>query len=179
MPSDPFVGEIMMFAGNFAPAGWAFCNGQLLSIAQNSVLFNLIGTIYGGDGVNTFALPDLQGRVPLHAGQGPSLSPHTLGEKGGAEGVSLTLSQVPQHNHPLLGSALAGNRRTAAGNVLAADATGAAALYSNAPPDAQASPQAVGSAGGGAGGLASAHENRMPYLAVNYVISLFGIYPTQ
>lgn len=179
MPSDPFVGEIMMFAGNFAPANWAFCNGQLLSIAQNDVLFQLIGTTYGGDGITTFALPDLQGRVPIHAGQGPSLGTHALGELGGTEAVTLTPGQIPQHNHPLLGSTLAGNRRTAAGNVLAADATGAAALYSDAPPDAQASLQAVGPAGGGAGGSATPHENRMPYLAVNYVISLFGIFPSQ
>jgi microcystin-dependent protein len=102
--SEPYVGEIRMFAGNFAPRGWAFCDGQLLAVAQNDALFSLLGTIYGGDGRTTFGLPDLRGRVPIHAGSGPGLSPRRLGEKGGQEDVTLSLNELPQHDHMLIGS---------------------------------------------------------------------------
>jgi microcystin-dependent protein len=100
--SEPFVGEIRMFAGNFAPRGWSFCNGQLMAISQNSALFSLIGTIYGGDGRTTFALPDLRGRVPLHAGEAPGLSHYALGQRGGAEQVALSVEHLPNHNHALM-----------------------------------------------------------------------------
>ena len=103
--SEPFVGEIRMFAGNFAPRGWAFCDGQLLAVSQNDALFSLLGTIYGGDGRTTFGLPDLRGRIPIHAGTGPGLSPRRLGAKGGAENVTLTVNQMPSHNHGLRASA--------------------------------------------------------------------------
>src|SRR5262245_35631807 len=119
--SQPFVGEIRMFGGNFAPAGWAFCQGQLLPISQNETLFNLIGTTYGGDGQNTFALPDLQGRVPMHQGQGPGISQsYIIGETGGVESVTLTTQQIPSHNHPLVASGDSATQVAGTGGVLAA-----------------------------------------------------------
>ena len=165
--SLPFVGEIRMFGGNFPPAGWALCNGQMLAISQNDVLFSLIGTTYGGDGQETFALPDLRGRIPVHTGQG-----HTLGEAAGSEQVTLTQQQIPAHTHALLASAgPASPVALPAGSVLASNA--AAALY-----DANPSQNMSGSAVTAAGG-SQPHENMAPYLCISFIISLFGIYPSQ
>src|SRR5437868_3362158 len=118
--SQPFVGEIRMFGGNFAPAGWAFCNGQLLAISENDTLFNLIGTTYGGDGQNTFALPDLRGRVPVHMGQGPGLSNYIIGQNGGVETVTVTIAQIPQHTHPAMAQSEPGNQTSPTGGLWAA-----------------------------------------------------------
>ena len=164
---QPYVGEIRMFAGNFAPAGWMFCEGQLLPISENETLFNLIGTTYGGDGQSTFALPDLRGRVPLHFGNG-----FTLAEAGGVETVTLTVSQIPAHNHALLATTTSATQQNVSGNVLAE-----ASLfnpYINASPLAPMAPQAAGSSGGG-----QPHNNFQPYLCVDFIISLFGIFPSQ
>jgi len=170
--SNPFVGEIRLFAGNFAPNGWAFCDGQLLAIADNEVLFQLIGTTYGGDGQNTYALPDLRGRVPVHQGQGSGLSPRVIGAEYGVETVALTLAQTPAHTHVMQASTNAATPGTGPANVLGASA----------------SPHIWGS-GGTAGyfGLNAVtflqggqpHENMGPSLGLNFIISLFGIFPSQ
>lgn len=165
--AQPYVGEIRMFAGNFAPAGWMFCEGQLLPISEYETLFNLIGTTYGGDGQSTFALPDLRGRLPIHMGNG-----FTLAETGGVETVTLTVSQIPAHSHPMLASLDQGNTVNPGGNVLAATAT--ATPYITIPPTAPLSPQAVSSVGG-----SQPHTNFQPYLCVDFIISLFGIFPSQ
>jgi microcystin-dependent protein len=167
--SNPYVGEIRLFAGNFAPAGWMFCQGQLLPIAENEVLFVLIGTTYSGDGQNTFALPDLRGRVPVHQGQGPGLSPRTLGAVHGTETVTLTPQQIPLHTHALHASSAAASG-TAPGDALLAATP--VASYDSAAGSVAMAAIAVGSAGGN-----QPHENMAPTLAVNYIISLFGIYP--
>jgi microcystin-dependent protein len=170
--SQPFVGEIRMFAGNFAPAGWAFCDGQLLAIAENDVLFNLIGTTYGGDGQETFALPDLRGRLPIHMGQGPGLSSRTIGEQDGTEAVTLTVNQMPIHTHATLLSSAAGSEANPGGNVLAASPN--VRLYRPGASTVTLSPQSVTPAGGN-----QPHDNLMPFLCVNFIISLFGIFPSQ
>ena len=165
--AQPYVGEIRMFAGNFAPAGWNFCEGQLLSIAENETLFQLIGTTYGGDGESTFALPDLRGRIPIHQGNG-----FILAETGGAEEITLTVNQIPAHSHPLLASlALATDPNPSAANVLAT--TTQMEIYYADTPDASMSPQAISSVGG-----SQPHTNFQPYLCVNFIISLFGIFPS-
>jgi len=166
-----FIGEIRMFAGNFAPAGWAFCQGQLLSISENDALFNLIGTTYGGDGQETFALPNLASRVPIGAGQGVGLSPWALGETAGVEQVTLTQQQIPGHTHALLASQRAGTRNATAGSVLAAD--GAVTAYVNDATTSDLAPQSVTPVGGN-----QPHENMQPYVVINYIISLYGIYPS-
>lgn len=165
--AQPYVGEIRMFAGNFAPAGWMFCEGQLLPISEYETLFNLIGTTYGGDGQSTFALPDLRGRLPIHMGNG-----FTLAETGGVETVTLTVSQIPAHSHPMLASLNQGNTVNPGGNVLAATAT--ATPYIAISPNVPLSPQAVSSVGG-----SQPHSNFQPYLCVDFIISLFGIFPSQ
>ncbi len=165
--SQPYVGEIRMFAGNFAPAGWMFCEGQLLPISEYETLFNLIGTTYGGDGQSTFGLPDLRGRVPLHQGTG-----FTLAETGGVEEVTLTVSQIPVHTHPVLASASSGNQIIPAGNVLGASFN--VTPYINDTTDANMNPLAVSTAGGN-----QPHNNFQPYLCVDFIISLFGIFPSQ
>lgn len=165
--AQPYVGEIRMFAGNFAPAGWMFCEGQLLPISEYETLFNLIGTTYGGDGQSTFALPDLRGRVPLHFGNG-----FTLAETGGAESVTLTTQQIPAHSHALLATTSFGSATTAGGNVLAQ--TQAIKLYNSATPNAPMAPGTIGSTGG-----SQPHDNFQPYLCVDFIISLFGIFPSQ
>jgi microcystin-dependent protein len=164
---QPFIGEIRMFAGNFAPAGWAFCAGQLLPISENETLFNLIGTTYGGDGQSTFALPDLQSRVPIHQGNGFILS-----ETGGAEEITLTVNQIPAHSHPLSGTTAVGTAASPQGNVLAA--SGSSNVYRPGPGAAALAPEAVGPAGG-----SQPHSNLQPYLGLNFIISLFGIFPSQ
>jgi microcystin-dependent protein len=174
MPQDPFLGEIFQAGFNFPPVGYAYCNGTLLSIAQNTALFSLLGTTFGGDGVTNFALPNLQSRVPLHFGQGPGLTPYNLGEVGGVEGVTLTINQMPSHNHPANASTTRGNAATPAGNMVWARSSGADGIYQNGGPNTPLSPQAIGFAGGN-----QPHENRMPYLALNFYIALQGIYPAR
>ena len=168
--SEPFLGEIRIFAGNFAPRGWAFCNGQILAISTNTALFSLLGTTYGGNGQNTFALPNLQSRIPVHAGQAPGLSLYDLGEAGGEEGVTLTAAQMPAHAHPLNASTKAPSSRSPVGNL-----PGAAthSVYSNQSTVAM-SPQAISPTGG-----SQPHENRQPFLAVNFIIALTGIFPSR
>jgi len=172
---SPYVGEIRIFAGNFAPNGWAFCNGALLSIAENEVLFNLIGTTYGGDGQETFGLPDLRGRAPIHFGTGPGLPTVVQGQVFGTEQVTLITSQIPAHTHPLLAAASKGNSASPVGAIPAADAAGITAAYSStAPSGQQLAASSVSSVGGN-----QPHENMQPFLVVNYIISLYGIYPQQ
>jgi microcystin-dependent protein len=170
--SDPFVGEIRMFGGNFAPLGWAFCDGSLLPISENDVLFVLIGTTYGGDGQTTFQLPDLRGRVPIHLGQGPgSSNNYVLGEMGGVESVTLTNGQIPQHTHPLLATSAAADQTSPKGNLLArADVD----MYAADSADQTMHGNSLTAAGG-----SQPHENMAPYLAVSFIISLYGIFPSQ
>ena len=165
--AQPYVGEIRMFAGNFAPAGWMFCEGQLLPISEYETLFNLIGTTYGGDGQSTFALPDLRGRIPIHQGNG-----FTLAETGGVEEVTLTVAQMPAHNHAALGAAVTGDQTSANGALPANSVT--ITPYLNTPPDAAFNAGAIGQTGG-----SQPHENFQPYLCVDYILSLFGIFPSQ
>jgi microcystin-dependent protein len=171
--SDPFVGEIRMFGGSFAPAGWALCNGQLMPISENDTLFNLIGTTYGGDGQETFALPDLQGRIPLHAGKGPNVSQtYQLGEMAGVEQVTLTVNQIPSHTHAVIGTS---DIATDPGPKN--DTLGTSSLltpYVGIAPDSNMAANAIGPAGG-----SQPHDDMMPFLVITFIISLFGIYPTQ
>jgi microcystin-dependent protein len=165
--AQPYVGEIRMFAGNFAPAGWMFCEGQLLPISENETLFQLIGTTYGGDGESTFALPDLRGRIPIHQGNG-----FILAETGGAEEITLTVNQIPAHSHPMLASNNAGNTTNAQNNIICASPS--INLYIEGfSPDTNFNAQTVGSVGG-----SQPHTNFQPYLCVDFIISLFGIFPS-
>ena len=167
--AQPYVGEIRMFAGNFAPAGWMFCEGQLLAISEYETLFNLIGTTYGGDGQSTFALPDLRGRVPMHFGNG-----FTLAETGGVEEVTLTVSQIPAHSHPALGSTNTGTGTSPTNNVLN-NLTGATnSAYGTDAPKLLLNPASISPVGG-----SQPHTNFQPYLCVDFIISLFGIFPSQ
>jgi microcystin-dependent protein len=170
--SEPFVGEIRMFAGNFAPRGWAFCDGQLLAVSQNDALFSLLVTTYGGDGRSTFGLPDLRGRIPIHAGTGPGLSPRRLGSKSGAETVTVTVNQLPSHSHPLQASTDIARTPNPATNVPATSTV--VDGYINEPPSESMASSAVGSVGG-----SQSHTNLMPFLCVHFIIALFGIYPSQ
>jgi len=167
--SQPYVGEIRMFAGNFAPAGWMFCEGQLLPISEYETLFNLIGTTYGGDGQSTFALPDLRGRLPIHQGGG-----FTLAENGGVESVTLTVAQIPAHSHPYLATTNPAGPTDPTGNVLAALSTPANDIYIPAAGTSPLSPNTIGSTGG-----SQPHSNFQPYLCINFIISLFGVFPSQ
>ena len=152
------IGEIRMFAGNFAPRDWALCNGQLLSISTNTALFSILGTTYGGDGRNNFQLPDLRGRFPIHPGSGPGLTPKSLGQKGGQEEFTLAMSEMPTHSHSALASSLDGQVPAPEGNVLAAGKGKNAKVYSELAPDVEMSSSAIGSAGGN-----QAHDNMPPY----------------
>ncbi len=165
--AEPFVGEVRLFAGNFAPQGWAFCDGQLLSIAQNEVLFALIGTYYGGNGQTTYALPDLRSRVPVHQGAG-----YTLGQSGGAESVTLTAGQMPPHSHAMLASTTAASATHGPSEVLGSSA--AMNLYGNGTPNMAMDPNAITPAGGN-----QPHDNMPPFVAMNYIIALYGIFPSQ
>ncbi len=169
--SEPFVGEIRMFAGNFPPRGWAFCDGQLLAVSQNDALFSLFGTIYGGDGRTTFGLPDLRGRVPVHAGHGPGLSERRLGSKAGAEQVTLTTNQLPNHTHSSKVSPNYGSRSNPEESVLAKNIKEVG--YSSEPPDDSMNSSSITNVGG-----SQSHTNLMPFLCVNFIVSLFGIYPS-
>lgn len=164
--AQPYVGEIRMFAGNFAPAGWMFCEGQLLPISENETLFQLIGTTYGGDGQSTFALPDLRGRVPIHQGNG-----FILAETGGAEEITLTVNQIPAHSHPMLAATGPGTQNAPNNNVTASSPS--VTLYTGDVTDSNMSPNAVGPVGG-----SQPHTNFQPYLCVDFIISLFGIFPS-
>lgn len=164
--AQPYVGEVRIFAGNFAPAGWMFCEGQLLPISEYETLFNLIGTTYGGDGESTFALPDLRGRIPVHQGNG-----FVLAETGGAEEITLTVSQIPSHSHPALCSSNIASDANPQGRVLAQTSTYDG--YQTTAPNTAMAAQSVTSTGG-----SQPHTNFQPYLCVNFIISLFGIFPS-
>ncbi len=164
--AQPYVGEIRMFAGNFAPAGWMFCEGQLLPISENETLFQLIGTTYGGDGQSTFALPDLRGRIPIHQGNG-----FILAETGGAEEITLTVSQIPAHGHPFLAAAITGDSISPGGKLPSSSFN--VTPYINDVPNGNFNPGAVGPVGG-----SQPHTNFQPYLCVDFIISLFGIFPS-
>jgi microcystin-dependent protein len=170
--ADPFVAEIRIFGFNFAPKGWAFCNGQLMPLSQNTALFSLLGTIYGGDGKSNFALPDMTGNAPMHPGQGPGLSLHDLGETSGSDSVTLLQSEMPAHSHQLRGSEDDATFKTPAGFY----AAGGNAMYA---PDAsgvntQMAFQALAPAGGD-----QPHNNMMPYLTLNFCIALQGVFPPR
>lgn len=170
---DPFLAEIRMFAGTFPPKGWAFCNGQLLSISQNTALFSLLGTTYGGNGISNFALPNLQGCAPMHWGQGPGLSPRVLGESGGEATVTLLATEMPAHSHAVNCDSGPGSQTSPANNVWAGSARGRPPFYADSP-NTTLGANAVGLAGGG-----QPHNNRSPYLAVNFIIALQGIFPAR
>ena len=167
--ADPFVAEIRMFAGNFAPAGWMFCEGQLLPISEYETLFNLIGTTYGGDGESTFGLPDLRGRLPLHQGNG-----FTLAETGGAESITLTVNQIPAHSHPMLATNNNAAATAVQNTVFAVEPVFGVIPYGTDAPKTFLAPNAIGPVGG-----SQPHTNFQPYLCVDFIISLFGIFPSQ
>lgn len=166
--AQPYVGEVRIFAGNFAPAGWMFCEGQLLAISELETLFQLIGTTYGGDGQETFALPDLRGRIPLHQGSG-----FILAETGGVEAVTLSVNQIPSHSHALLASSGTGSQASPKDGVFAGHRDHKVFANTQAPEGAL-SPNALNPTGG-----SQPHDNFPPYLCVNFIISLYGIYPSQ
>ena len=172
--SEPFIAEIRIFAGNFAPRSWAFCNGQLLPVAQNTALFSLIGTTYGGDGRTTTALPNLEGRAPMHPGRGPGLTSRRLGQRGGVETVTLTEAQMPNHTHTMRAvGADPGDVTTPTSNTSFARSSGGNA-YSLNQPNAIMAEQMLPSAGG-----SQAHNNMQPYLTMNFIIALQGLYPSR
>lgn len=171
--SEPFIGEIRMFAGNFAPRGWAFCDGQLLAVSQNDALFSLLGTIYGGDGRTTFGLPDMRGRVPIHQGSGPGLTPRGMGSEFGQERVTLTANQSHSHKHDVLASSSPGSQGDPENAFAAASPN--VRLYR---PTAPVAPMS-GSAVGASAGQSQPHANVMPFLCIHFIIALFGIYPSR
>jgi microcystin-dependent protein len=168
---QPYVGEIRMFGGNFAPNGWMFCEGQTLPISENEVLFQLIGTTYGGDGEATFNLPNLASRFPLHMGTGPSGTTYQIGEYAGVEQVTLSTQQMPVHTHPFAASTAPGTQSAPAGEVPASGST--VLIYRPQNPSQALAAQTIGPAGG-----SQPHENMSPYLCINFIISLFGIFPS-
>ena len=170
--SEPFIAEIRIFAGNFAPRGWAFCNGQLLPIAQNTALFSLIGTTYGGDGRTTTALPNLKGRAPMHPGRGPGLTAKRLGQRGGVEMVTLTEAQLPSHSHTAVASGAAADSNAPAGHYMGAPAGRGSSLYAAA--NNLGTFSSLDNAGGG-----QPHNNVQPFLAINFIIALVGLYPSR
>lgn len=173
--ADPFMGEIRMFGGTFAPVGWAFCAGQTLSIAQYEALFTLLGTTYGGDGVTTFNLPDLRGRIPLHQGTAPGGSQRVMGEAGGAEQVAVTVAQMPAHTHAASAQSGNGTQAGPGNGVWARELDANLKPFSaTQTPSGTMNAACVGAVGG-----SQPHENRMPFLAVNFIIALEGIYPSQ
>jgi microcystin-dependent protein len=191
MSANPFLSEIVLFGFNFAPRGWAQCNGQLLPINQNQALFALLGTTYGGNGQTTFALPDLRGRAAIGFGQGPGLTNYALGQSAGSESATLTDAQMPQHSHAVSPASVTATARSRAGAgtqptpvnaIPAADPSSASWRYSNAAPDANMAAGSVAIAGSvtaSATGGSQAHENRQPYLAMTFCIALQGVFPSQ
>jgi microcystin-dependent protein len=167
--SDPFIGEIQIYGFNFAPRGWSFCSGQILSIAQNSALFSLLGTTYGGNGIQTFGLPNMTGRTPLHTGQGSGLSNRTLGELAGSEGVTLLTTQIPSHTHTFSANSSDANTVLPTGNSLAKSSSNLYAAQNNG-----AIMQPLGITGGN-----QPHNNMQPYAVLNFCIALQGIYPSR
>jgi microcystin-dependent protein len=165
--AQPYIGEIRIFAGNFAPWGWAFCEGQLMPISENEALFNLIGTTYGGDGESTFAMPDMRGRIPIHNGNG-----FILAETGGAEEITLTVNQIPSHSHSLVATTDISNTGNAADAILSTTTTGSK-IYSTTNPTVALNSNSIAADGGN-----QPHSNFQPYLCVNYIIALFGIFPS-
>jgi microcystin-dependent protein len=173
--ADPFVAEIRIFPFSFAPKGWAFCDGQLLPLSQNTALFSLLGTTYGGDGKSNFALPDLQGNAPMHPGQGPGLSLHDLGEEGGSQFVTLLQSEMPSHLHTVRGhTADAGDNTTPASTVVLAKSNNGSAYQTTTSGLTQMAFQALVPAGGD-----QPHNNMMPYLTLNFCIALQGVFPPR
>lgn len=171
--SEPFVAEIRIFAGNFAPRGWAFCNGQLLPVSQNTALFSLIGTTYGGDGRSTTALPNLQGRAPMHPGRGPGLTSRRLGERGGTETVTVTEAQMPSHKHSIRATNNPGNLGIP-NNQRSLARTQPGFAWSTANADVDMAPDVLPNVGG-----SQAHNNLQPYLTMNFIIALVGLYPSR
>jgi len=169
--SEPFVGQIMLFGGNFAPRGWAFCDGQLLAINQNDALFSLLGTLYGGDGRTTFALPDLRGRTPVHMGEGPGLSERRIGSDMGEEEITLNINQMANHQHILQATTNEANSNNPTNMQLAKTVLN---IYSDATPEVDLNTSAIGMTGGN-----QPHENMMPFQCINFCIALFGIYPSR
>src|SRR5215218_2527438 len=170
--AQPYVGEIRMFAGNFAPNGWMFCEGAPLPISENDVLFQIIGTTYGGDGESTFNLPNLASRVPIHMGTGPDGTTYQLGEMAGTEQETLSTQQIPNHSHPLTATTSTGNAQAPGGMILAQSTV--ADMYIEDTPDGTLAASSVQPAGG-----SQPHENTQPFLCINFIISLFGIFPSQ
>lgn len=168
----PYVGEIRIWAANFEPHGWRFCDGRVMAIADNEALFQLIGTQYGGDGETTFNLPDLRGRAPIHMGTGTDGIAYVIGAQGGVESVTLTTQQIPIHSHPLLATSAAGTANSPTGRVTAAPTS--IDLYIEDTPSVNASSLAVGPSGG-----SQPHDNMQPFVCINYIISLFGVFPSQ
>ena len=178
--SQPYIGQILMFAGNFAPAGWILCQGQLLPISENDALFNLIGTTYGGDGQETFGVPDLRGRAPIHQGQGSGLSSYSIGQNGGVESVTLTTQQIPTHNHNVMVVNSDATLNNPKGALLAneggqnKDKVSLYAPWDNTPANMTTLlPGSISITGGN-----QPHENRQPLLVINYIMALFGVYPS-
>lgn len=172
---EPFIGQIILFGGNFAPSGWAFCDGQLLPISQNTALFSILGTIYGGDGETTFALPDLRGRAPIHEGVGPGLTPRPLGQKAGAQSINLSTNQLPSHTHAAPGRPCNSGEGNLDSPVNAFPAeNGAGAGYHNTANAVMGGSTALGNTGGN-----QSVSIMQPYLAVNFIIALLGIFPSQ
>lgn len=170
--SEPFIGEIRMFGGNFSPRGWAFCDGQLLAVSQNDALFSLLGTFYGGDGRTTFGLPDMRGRLPIHKGQGPGLSDYTLGRRGGVEHVTLLAHELANHSHEFMANTASATDPSPEGRMIAQGV--GTTFYSEATPNASLASNAMRNSGG-----AQSHDNTMPSLCVSFIIALFGIYPSR
>lgn len=176
---DPFIGEIIMFGGNFAPRGWALCDGQLLSIATNPALFSILGTTYGGDGRTTFGLPDLRGRAPMHAGTGPGLSMRRLGQSGGSENVTLNANEIPSHDHTAQVPGTSASTTTSSPLNAQAASTGGSPLPGNlynqgGPTDSPGQAFTTGATGGNGG-----HNNMPPFGTVNFIIALVGIFPSR
>jgi microcystin-dependent protein len=172
--STPLLGSIIMFAGNFAPRGWALCNGQILPISQNTALFSILGTTYGGNGTTTFALPDLRGRVPVQQGQGPGLSPYTIGQSGGVENVTLLSNNMPIHNHLVNCNTSAGDQASPAAGVPAVESTGTSLDYSAGASGATMNPTMIANAGG-----SQPFTIVQPYLTINFIIALQGVFPSR
>lgn len=178
--SEPTIGEIRMFAGNFPPRNWAFCNGQILPVNQFEALFSLLGTIYGGDGRTTFALPELRGRIPVHYGSGPGLSPQPIGNKAGAECKILAEENIPKHSHQFMASTAVADSPDPQARVFASASPNTANFYdTSSSPVQKLAPTAIAEAGGNNAGKSTAYDIRMPSLAVSFIIAMNGIYPSR